>query len=92
MDPTNPVTSALTSPIVKIVLTTTVWVLLLVLLPTTPFQQFIVGIGSLPYLKWLNWFMPIGRCLTVMSIWWTAIIAYYAILWILRQIGMIGGQ
>ena len=88
----NPVNSALSSPIVKIVLTTTVWVLLLILLPTTPFQQFIVGIGNLPYLKWLNWFMPIGRCLTVMSIWWTAIIAYYAISWILRQIGMIGGQ
>ena len=65
----NPVNSALSSPIVKIVLTTTVWVLLLVLLPTTPFQQFITGIGNLPYLKWLNWFMPIGRCLTVMSIY-----------------------
>ena len=92
MNDLNPVNSALTSPIVKIVLTTTIWVLILILLPTTPFQQFIVGIGATPYLAWLNWFMPIGRCLTVMSVWWTAIVAYYAISWILRQIGMIGGQ
>ena len=89
MNELNPVNSALTSPIVKIVLTTTIWVLILVLLPTTPFQQFIVGIGATPYLGWLNWFMPIGRCLTVLSVWWTAIVAYYAISWILRQIGMI---
>ena len=92
MNELNPVNSALTSPIVKIVLTTTIWVLILVLLPTTPFQQFIVGIGATPYLSWLNWFMPIGRCLTVLSVWWTAIVAYYAISWILRQVGMIGGQ
>lgn len=87
----NPAEKVFGDPIVKIALTFAVWVIILAILPASPFLQFIVGVESnaLPY---LNWFIPIGRCLTVMTVWWTAVITYYAISWILRQVGIIGGS
>lgn len=90
MNPTNPVNTFLSAPIVKIVLTVTAWTLLLILLPETPFLQFITGINTVPYLAYLNWFVPFGTCATIMSVWWTAVIVFYAISWILRQLGLLG--
>lgn len=42
------------------------------LLPTSPFAEFIDRFASLPYLGWLNWFFPVGECLTVMAAWLVA--------------------
>ena len=43
------------------------------LLPTSPFQEFVSQFSSLPYLGWLNWFFPVGDCLTVMLVWLGAV-------------------
>lgn len=86
----NPFNSFLTDPIVKIVLTVALWAIVLVILPNTPFMQFLENFADLPYLGYLNWFLPIGSCLTVMAVWWTAVVVYYGISWILRQINAIG--
>ena len=83
----NVTTSA---PIVKIVLTLAVWGLILVILPNTPFMQYLEAFEQTQYLNWLNWFIPFGTCVTIMATWWIAVIAYYAISWILRQLGFIG--
>lgn len=90
MNPTNPVTTTLTSPFVKIALTVAAWAILIILLPNSPFMQYLQSFAALPYLGYLNWFIPFGRCAAAMAVWWTAVIVYYGISWILRQLGIIG--
>lgn len=90
MNPINPVTQAVTSPLAKIALTITVWALLFILLPNSPFMKYLQAFADLPYLGYLNWFIPFGRCAAAMAVWWTAVIVYYGVSWILRQLGIIG--
>lgn len=77
--------------IVKILLTLAVAGILIAILPISPFQSIVESIGSTPYLGYLNWFFPVGRCLTALMAWATAIGVFYGISWILRQLGIIGG-
>ena len=79
-----------TSPIVKIVLTLAIWGIILVILPNTPFMNYLEDFTQSQYLGWLNWFIPFGRCIAAMAVWWSAVITYYAISWIMRQLGIIG--
>lgn len=76
--------------LVKILVTLAVSTILIAILPVSPFKDFIDTIESLPYLGYLNWIFPVGRCLTLLSAWAVAIGGYYAISWILRQLGFIG--
>lgn len=76
--------------IVKIVLTLAVAGILIALLPASPFGDIIESINELPYIGYLNWFFPVGRCLAALITWGTAIGVYYGIAWILRQLGIIG--
>lgn len=87
----NPIFQAITSsPIVKIFLTLTVAVVIITLLPSSPVMPFLREVGELPYLNYINWIIPIGKCATVMTAWWTAVVIYYGISWILRQLGIVG--
>ena len=79
-----------TAPIVKIVLTLAIWGIILVILPSTPFMQYLEAFTQTEYLNWLNWFIPIHTCVTIMTTWWVAVVAYYGISWIMRQLGVIG--
>lgn len=63
---------------------------LLSLLPLSPFQQFIDQFRSLPYLGWLNWFFPVGPCLTVMLAWLGAVGLFYLYSIVMRWLKMIG--
>lgn len=63
---------------------------LLSLLPTSPFQQFIVEFASLPYLGYLNWFFPVGKCLVVLVAWCSAIALFYVYSVIMRWVKLIG--
>lgn len=87
----NPFKAVTSSPLVKIFLTLTVAVILIAILPDTPFMSFLEEMEELPYLGYLNWIMPIGRCAAVMSAWWTCVVVYYGIRWILAQLGIVGG-
>ena len=66
--------------IVKILLTLAVAGILIAILPISPFRAIIETVAELPYLGYLNWFFPVGRCGI-----------YYGISWILRQLDIIGG-
>lgn len=76
--------------IVKIILTLAVAGILIGLLPESPFPALIAELEEVPYLGYLNWFFPVGKILAVLSAWGTAIIGYYAVSWILRQLDIIG--
>ena len=56
------------------------------LLPLSPFKSAINALSDLPYLGWLNWFIPVGWILNTMGVWLTAIATYYAISIMLRWV------
>lgn len=76
--------------IIKILVTLALAGIILAVLPASPFSSVIETIGALPYLGYLNWFFPVGRCLSVMTVWLVAVGIYYGVSWIFRQLGIIG--
>lgn len=65
-------------------------VFLMDVLPTSPFQQFIGEFSELPYLSWLNWFIPIGSFIKIGIAWLSAIAVFYLYSIIMRWVKMIG--
>ena len=63
---------------------------LMQVLPISPFQQYIDQFRSLPYLGWLNWFFPVGACLTVMAAWLVAVGLFYLYSILMRWLKIIG--
>lgn len=55
-------------------------------LPMSPFAPFISEFRNLPYMGYLNWFIPVGDCMKVMSAWLTAIALFYVYSIVLRWI------
>ena len=60
------------------------WVLNL--LPTSPFTSFIKACSDIPYLGWLNWFLPVGQCIAIAEAWLVAIGVFYMYSVILRWV------
>ncbi len=60
------------------------WVL--ALLPTSPFTQFIETCENLPYLGWLNWFLPIGTFIAIGEAWLVSITLFYLYSIVLRWV------
>lgn len=58
----------------------------LALLPTSPFDEFITNLESMPYLGYLNWFIPIGTFIKIGAAWLAAITLFYLYSIILRWI------
>lgn len=48
------------------------------LLPHSPFQPVIQELTELPYLEYINWFVPVGDFVKIGTVWLTAIGVYYA--------------
>lgn len=63
---------------------------ILSVLPTSPFAGFINEFANLPFLGYLNWFFPVGACLTVMGVWLAAIALFYLYSILMRWVKMIG--
>lgn len=59
------------------------------LFPLSPFRGIIDQITSLPYLGWLNWFMPVSEIITVVNLWIAAIVAYYLYMVVARWIKLV---
>lgn len=76
--------------IVKILVTIAVAGLLIGLLPESPFASAIAELGELPFIANVNWFFPVGTCVSILSGWAVCMGAYYAIAWILRQLHIVG--
>lgn len=58
-------------------------------LPSSPFQPVIASVQGWDWLRWLNWFVPVGTLLSIGELWLTAIVTYYAYSVILRFINAI---
>ena len=56
------------------------------LLPTSPFIRYIDALATLPYLKYLNWFIPVPSLIVIGQAWLTAIALYYIYSIVLRWI------
>lgn len=59
------------------------------LFPLSPFRPVIEELGSLPYLNYINWLVPIGDFVKIGTAWLAAIAAYYAWSVIARWIRLI---
>lgn len=62
---------------------------LLSVLPLSPFTEIISSLGSMPFLGYLNWFIPIGTFLKIGSAWLAAIGLYYLYSVIARWVKLI---
>lgn len=61
----------------------------LALLPASPFVGFEYLIVKIPYLSFVNWFLPISEMLVVFESWLSVVIVYYGILYLLNYAGLV---
>lgn len=59
-------------------------------LPLSPFRDFLADFSSIPYLGWLNWFVPIDGILTVMAAWLGAVALFQLYSIVMRWLKVIG--
>lgn len=59
-------------------------------LPTSPFHPYIEQIKNLPYLGYLNWFLPVGTFIKIGEAWLGAIALFYLYSIVMRWVKMIG--
>ena len=64
---------------------------LLKFLPASPFQGFIQSLSGLPYLGYLNWFIPVADLVAIGTVWLSAIVIFYVVSIVMRWVKMIGG-
>ncbi len=59
------------------------------LLPLSPFAPYIDQLSALPFLGYLNWFIPVGTLVGIGTAWLTAIGLYYLYSVVMRWIKLI---
>lgn len=59
------------------------------LLPASPFVGFTYLVNALPYLSFLNWFVPIPEMIVIMESWLAVVAVYYTILFALNYVGIL---
>lgn len=59
-------------------------------LPVSPVARYIDTFSNLPYLSWLNWFVPVASIITIGETWLVCIGLFYMYSIILRWIKAIG--
>lgn len=64
--------------------------MILSVLPQSPVQKFLASFDDLPYLNYLNWFIPISSIIIVLEAWLAAIALFYVYSIIMRWIKLIG--
>lgn len=62
---------------------------ILSVLPLSPLAPYIDQLAALPFLGYLNWFIPVGTLLKIGTAWLTAIGLYYLYSVIMRWIKLI---
>jgi hypothetical protein len=60
-----------------------------VFLPDSPFQSFLEHIGKIPFLGYLNYFVPVAEIIAVTQLWVTAVGLFYLVQLALRWVKMI---
>lgn len=61
--------------------------LVLSLLPVSPFQAFTQYFAQIPFIGFINFFLPVGEMLAVLEVWLIAVAVIYSILYILNHVG-----
>lgn len=61
----------------------------LALLPESPFVGFNGLIQQVPFLSWLNWFLPISEMLVIFESLLVVIGVFYGILYLLNYVGVL---
>ena len=61
------------------------------ILPRSPFSGFIQSIGNLPFLGWLNWFVPVEQLVNIFGAWLAAVALFYLYQIVLRWVKVIQG-
>ena len=59
-------------------------------LPLSPFRGFINSLEAFPYWGYINWFIPVGDFLNILSLWLTAYGLYLGYSIILRWVKVSG--
>lgn len=70
---------------VKVLILTAV----LALLPSSPFVGFNNLVNQIPFVGYLNWFLPISDILAVLEVWLSTVAIYYSILFALNYVGIL---
>lgn len=55
-------------------------------LPKSPFTEHIDALSNIPYLPYINWFIPINSFIVIGTSWLAAISIYYIYMIVLRWI------
>lgn len=63
---------------------------LIEILPASPFAPALANFENLPFLGYLNWFIPVRGILLVMTAWLAAITLFYMYSVIMRWVKLIG--
>ena len=60
-----------------------------VFLPNSPFQSFLSQLDKIPFLGYLNYFIPVAQIIAVTQLWVTAVGLFYLVQLALRWVKMI---
>lgn len=61
----------------------------LALLPASPFVGFNNLISHVPFISWLNWFLPISEMLVIFESLLVVVAIFYGILYLLNYVGVL---
>lgn len=61
----------------------------LALLPESPFVGFSSLVQEVPFISWLNWFLPISEMLLLFESLLVVIAIFYGILYLLNYVGVL---
>lgn len=59
------------------------------LLPVSPFVGYSTLVNQIPFVGYLNWFLPIPEMITIMESWLAVVAVYYTILFGLNYVGIL---
>ena len=61
----------------------------LAMLPASPFVGFANLMASVPFLSYLNWFLPISEMVAVFEAWLAVVAVYYGSLYLMNYVGVL---
>lgn len=64
--------------------------ILISMLPTSPFTEYIDQFSNLPYLGWLNWFIPFNDFIKIGATFLVAVALFYVYMIVARWLKVIG--
>lgn len=63
--------------------------LVLSLLPMSPFVGFEYLMENIPFLSFVNWFLPISEMIVITESWLIVVAVYYGILYLVNYAGIV---